>query len=191
MGKIIVATNMTLDGVIQDPTGDEDFELGGWFEDMSETDRAAWAKLETEEALAASALVFGARSYEWFARRWGGRAGAWGEQLQRLPKYVVSSGPIKTKWGPVTVLSGEPASDLKTVKEQVEGDILVYGSGQLLGTLFDNDLVDELRLFVFPTALGTGRRLFQDITSHQRLEQVLATSVGDGLLQLVYRAGRS
>jgi dihydrofolate reductase len=182
---------MTLDGVIQDPTGDEDFELGGWFEDMSETDRAAWAKLETEEALAASAMVFGARSYEWFSRRWAGREGAWGEQLQSLPKYVVTSSPIKTEWGPVTVLSGEPASDVTSVKEQVEGDILVYGSGQLLSTLFDNDLVDEVRLFVFPTALGTGRRLFQDISTQQRFEPMLATTIGDGLSHLVYQARQS
>jgi len=191
MGKIIVATNVTLDGVIQDPTGDEGFELGGWFEDMSDTDRAAWAKLETEEALAASAMVFGARSYEWFASRWAGRDGAWGERLQSLPKYVVSSSPITTEWGPVTVLGGVPAFDVRSVKEQVEGDILVYGSGQLLSTLFDNDLVDEVRLFVFPTALGTGRRLFQDISTQQRLELILATTIGDGLSHLVYRARRS
>ena len=84
-----------------------------------------------------------------------------------------------------------PAFDVRSVKEQVEGDILVYGSGQLLSTLFDNDLVDEVRLFVFPTALGTGRRLFQDITTQQRLELILATTIGDGLSHLVYRARRS
>lgn len=186
MGRIVVSTNMTLDGVIEDPTGDEGFVHGGWFEQMADTDRAAWAKIETEEALAASAMVFGARSYEWFASRWAGREGTWGERLQALPKYVVSRNPVETAWGDVSVLGGTPAGGVLSVKEAVDGDILVYGSGHLLGTLFENNLVDELRLFVFPAALGAGRRLFEEVGGAQRLELRRGERVGDDLIQLVY-----
>src|SRR4051794_20906667 len=154
MGKIVVATNMTLDGVIQDPTGDEGFALGGWFEEMTDTARGTWAKLETEEALTASAMMFGARSYEWFARRWAGRDGVWAERLEALPKYVVTSHPLKTPWGPAsTTGGGDPVIGVRSVKDTTDGAILVYGSGALLGTLFNHGLVDELRLFLFPTAL--------------------------------------
>ena len=187
MGRIIVATNMTLDGVIQDPTGDEEFALGGWFEEMTDLARGAWAKLETEEALAASAMLFGARSYEWFASRWSGRDGVWGQRLEGLPKYVVSSRPITTSWGPAhTTGGGDPVIGVRSIKETTEGEILVYGSGALLGTLFDNELVDELRLFVFPTALGSGRRLFEELTAKQRLTLTRSESLDGGIQHLVY-----
>ncbi|MDH2415231.1 dihydrofolate reductase family protein [Nocardioides sp. CER19] len=186
MGRLIVSTNMTLDGVVQDPTGEEGLAGGGWFEEMSASDRAVWAKHETEEALAASALLFGAHSYEWFARRWAGRAGVWGERLQELPKYVVSHRRTTTDWGPVTVLGGVPAVDVHALKGIVDGEVLVYGSGRLLGTLFDHGLVDELRLFVFPTALGAGRRLFEDVGT-QRLDLLTSEPLGDGVCRMVYR----
>jgi dihydrofolate reductase len=187
MGKIIVSTNMTLDGVVEDPTGDEGLAGGGWFEEMTGADRAAWAQHETEEALAASALLLGARSYEWFAHRWAGRTGVWGERLQGLPKYVVSGRRTTTEWGPVTVLGGVPAVDVRALKGIVEGEILVYGSGRLLGTLFDHALVDELRLFGFPTALGAGRRLFEEIGARQRLDLLSSEALGGGVYRLVYR----
>lgn len=186
MGRIVVSTNVTLDGVIEDPTGQEGFAHGGWFEQMADTDRAAWAKIETEEALAASALLFGARSYEWFATRWADREGTWGDRLRALPKYVVSRHPVQTAWGEVAVLGGTPAGGVRSIKEAVDGDVVVYGSGRLLGTLFDHDLVDELRLMLFPTALGTGRRLFEETGSPQRLTLSRCERVSDDLVQLVY-----
>jgi dihydrofolate reductase len=187
MGTIIVSTNMTLDGVVEDPTGEEGLAGGGWFEEMTESDREVWVKHETEEALAASAMLFGARSFAWFARRWDGRAGVWGERLQALPKYVVSSRPATATWGPVTVLGGLPSVDVRALKEVVDGEILVYGSYRLLGTLFEHGLVDEVRLFVFPAALGAGRRLFEEVGSRQSLDLLVDEALGDGVLRLVYR----
>jgi dihydrofolate reductase len=187
MGKIVVSTNMTLDGVVQDPTGDEGFALGGWFEEMTDTARGMWAKLETEEALAASAMLFGARSYEWFASRWAGRTGVWAERLEALPKYVVSSHPIKTAWGPAsTTGGGDPAVGVRSLKDTVDGEILVYGSGVLLETLFGQGLVDELRLFVFPTALGSGRRLFSGLGRRQRLALTRSSSLDGGIQHVAY-----
>jgi dihydrofolate reductase len=187
MGRIVATTNMTLDGVIQDPAGDEGFALGGWFEEMSDTARARWATLETDEALAASGLLFGARSYEWFASRWADREGVWAERLQALPKYVVSSHPITTEWGTAsTTGGGDPAVGVRSVKDTTEGDIVVYGSGSLLGTLFDEGLVEELRLFVFPTVLGSGQRLFAGLGSKQRLTPVRSESLDGGIQHLVY-----
>jgi dihydrofolate reductase len=187
MGTIVVATNMTLDTVIQDPTGDEGFALGGWFEEMTETARGTWAKFETEEALAASAMVFGGRSYEWFASRWSGRDGMWGERLEALPKHVVTSHAIQTSWGPASTTGGEnPVTAVRSIKDTTDGEILVYGSGMLLGTLFNHGLVDELRLFVFPTVLGAGRRLFEDVTVRQQLTHLRSESLDGGIHHVVY-----
>lgn len=186
----MATTNMTFDGVIQDPAGDEGFALGGWFDEMTDTARGTWAKLETEEALAASGLLFGARSYEWFASRWAGREGVWAERLQALPKYVVSSHPIATPWGPAsTTGGGDPALGVRSVKDTTDGDIVVYGSGSLLGTLFDEGLVDELRLFVFPTVLGSGQRLFAGLAGRQRLTLLRSESLDGGIQHLVYEVG--
>jgi dihydrofolate reductase len=187
MGKIVVVTNLTLDGVMQDPAGDEGFAFGGWFEQMTDTARGTWAKLETEEALAASALLFGARSYEWFAGRWAGRQGTWAERLTALPKYVVSRHPVETAWGSVhTTGGGDPAIGVRSIKDMTDGEIIVYGSGTLLGTLFNAGLVDELRLFVFPTALGSGRRLFEDVARKQQLTLTHSESLDGGIQHLVY-----
>ena len=187
MGELIVSTNMTLDGVIEDPTGEEGLAGGGWFGEMAEADWAVWAARATEEALAASALLLGARSYEWFAQRWAGRAGLWGERLQALPKYVVSRRRTTIDWGPVTVLGGVPAVDVRALKDLVDGDILVYGSGRLLGTLFDHGLVDELRLFVFPTVLGSGRRLFEEVATPHRLDLIASEALAGGVSRFDYR----
>lgn len=187
MGRIVATTNMTLDGVIQDPAGDEGFALGGWFDEMSDAARGMWAQLETEEALSASGLLFGARSYDWFARRWAGREGVWAERLQALPKYVVSAHPIATEWGPAsTTGGGDPAVGVRSIKDTTDGDIVVYGSGSLLRTLFDEGLVEELRLFVFPTVLGSGQRLFAELNSRQGLALVRSESLDGGIQHLVY-----
>lgn len=111
MGKIVVSTNVTLDGISQDPTGDEDFEFGGWFNQIPDADREAWVKAEFDEALSTDAVLLGGRSYEWFAERWVGREGAWGERLQSLPKYVVRSTDGRFDWGPTTVRSVAAEAD--------------------------------------------------------------------------------
>lgn len=187
MGKIVVTMNMTLDGVIEDPSGDEGFVHGGWFEEMTDAARGRWAKIEAEEALAASALLFGARSYEWFASRWAGREGVWAQRLEALPKYVVSRHRPATTWGPVHPTNGgDPEIGVRSLKDTTEGEIVVYGSGTLVRTLLDNGLVDELRLFVLPRVLGVGQRLFEGLTTAPRLTLARGESFDGGIQHLVY-----
>jgi dihydrofolate reductase len=191
MGRIVISTNVTLDGVSQDPTGDEGFIHGGWFEQMSASDREAWAKVEYEEALATSALLLGGRSYDWFAQRWVGRTGGWAERLTTLPKYVVRSTPGRSDWGPTTVLSGDLTRSLPELRATVDGDIVVYASYQLVRTLVDADLVDEVRLFVFPHIVGSGGRVFEDLAGALQLRVAEVNRVGEQLVQLVYQPVRA
>jgi dihydrofolate reductase len=191
MGKIVVSSNVTLDGVGQDPTGEEGLRFGGWFNRISPADREAWAKTEYEEALGAEALLLGARSYEWFARKWVGRTDAWGERLQTLPKYVVRSGEGRLDWGPTTVLSGDIPGNVARLAGALAGDIVVYGSYQLVRTLLEHELVDEVRLFVFPYVLGSGARLFSDLTAARQLHLADVGTVGTDLVHLTYRTVRA
>src|ERR1044072_5556402 len=150
MTAIVVTTNMTLDGVVQDPDGKEGFELGGWFARSGGKDLEAWAALETEEALGAEALLLGRRSDEWFAARWPSRSGEWADRLNGMPKYVVSSTDERPRWANATVLTGDVVPEVAKLKQGLQGEILVYASYQLGRTLIEADLVDELRLVVFP-----------------------------------------
>jgi dihydrofolate reductase len=186
MGKLIVSENMSLDGVVQDPTGDEGFEYGGWFAQVSDEDRAAWAQLELEEALTAEALLLGRRSDAWFASRWLPRSGEWADRLNSMPKYVLSSTLDKPRWSNSTVLRGDVVDEVSRLKQAVSGDIVVYGSVQLVHSLFENDLVDELRLMVFPIALGAGERLFSDIGASRPLRLVEVRRVGSDITFLTY-----
>ena len=186
MGKIVLSTNVTLDGIGQDPTGEEGFAFGGWFNQISDDDREVWAKTFYDEAMATDAILLGARSYEWFATRWVGRDGVWAERLASLPKYVVRSGAGRSDWGPTTVLDGDPAEAVSTVKERVDGHIAVYASYQLVRALVEHDLVDEVRLMVFPHVLGSGGRVFGDLTASKPLRLTDVTTVGAGLVQLRY-----
>jgi dihydrofolate reductase len=186
MGKLIVSENMSLDGVVQDPTGDEGFEHGGWFAQVSDEDRAAWAQLELEEALTAEALLLGRRSDAWFASRWLPRSGEWADRLNSMPKYVLSSTLDKPRWSNSTVLRGDVVDEVSRLKQAVSGDIVVYGSVQLVRSLFENDLVDELRLMVFPIALGAGERLFSDIGASRPLRLVEVRRVGSDITFLTY-----
>jgi dihydrofolate reductase len=186
MGRIVVSTNVTLDGISQDPTGDEGFELGGWFLEITESDLGAWRAAVHEEALQASALLLGGRTYEWFARRWVGRQGAAADRLAELPKHVVRSRDGRSDWGPTTVLTGDLAKAVAELKEGVSGDILVYASYELVHTLLDSALVDEVRLFVFPRALGSGGRLFRDLGRAVPLHLTEVTRLGDELVRLSY-----
>jgi dihydrofolate reductase len=160
MGRIIVSENVSLDGVVQDPTGDEGFRHGGWFGQIGDKDREEWAKVELDEARGTEALLLGRRSDEWFAARWAGRSGEWADRLNSLPKYVVSSTLGEPHWNNSTILKGEVVNEVSKLKQQLAGEIVVYASCQLVRTLMEHDLVDELRLMVYPVVLGAGERLF-------------------------------
>jgi dihydrofolate reductase len=190
MGKIVITTNISLDGVVQDPDGLEGFTLGGWFSQFGGKDLEEWAKVETAEALGADALLLGRRSDEWFATRWLTRSGAWADKLNAMPKYVVSSTLNDPKWSNSTVIEGDVAREVSKLKQEIIGEILVYASYQLVHTLIEHDLVDEFRLVIFPVVLGAGERLFGETTDRKPLRLVNTTTIGDGLAFVTYEAVR-
>ena len=187
MGKIVISTNVSFDGVVQDPDGLEGFRLGGWFGQFGGKDLEEWAKIEFDEALGTEALLLGRRTDEWFAARWSSRPGEWADRLNGLPKYVVSSTLQEPKWSNVTVLRGDVVSEVSKLKQELDGDIVVYASYQLGRTLIEHDLVDELRLFVYPVVLGAGQRLFGETSDKKPLRLVDTKTVGDGLTLLTYQ----
>ena len=186
MGKIIISENVSLDGVVQDPTGEEGFRLGGWFGHVGDRDREAWVKVELDEALSAGALLLGRRSDEWFATRWLSRSGEWADRLNSLPKYVVSSTLEEARWTNSTVLKGDVVGEVSKLKQEVAGDIVVYASTQLVHPLMEHDLVDELRLMIYPVVLGTGECLFGETSDKKPMRLVHAQTVGDSLAFLTY-----
>ena len=190
MGRIVISTNVSLDGVVQDPDGGEGFRLGGWFAQDGGKDVEEWAKVELEEALAMDALLLGRRSDEWFASRWQSRSGEWADRLNSVPKYVVSSTLEEPGWSNSTVLEGDVVDAVSKLKQELDGEIVVYASYQLARTLIEHDLVDELRLFVFPVVLGDGERLFGATTDKKSLRLLGNRTVGDGLAFLTYEMVR-
>jgi len=188
MGKIVVSENVSLDGVVQDPTGEEGFGRGGWFARVGNRDRQEWAKLELDEALGAEALLLGRRSYEFFAARWPSRSGEWADRLNSLPKYVVSSAlENPDAWNNSTVLKGDVMSEVSKLKQRVNGEIVVYASGRLMHTLMEHELVDELRLTIYPFVVGAGERLFGETGGIKRLRLIDTRTVGDNLAFLTYK----
>jgi dihydrofolate reductase len=167
MGKIVVSENMSLDGVVEDPSGEGGTRHGGWFTQFMGQDWEAWAELELAEARGAEALLMGRRSDEYFGTRSQTQSGEWLDRLNSLPKYVVSSTLEEPQWTNATVLRGEVISEVSKLKQQIDGEIVVYGSRPLVRTLIEHDLVDELRLTVFPVALGAGERLFGETSDKQ------------------------
>ena len=190
MGKIVISTNVSLDGVVQDPDGQEGFKLGGWFGQFGGKDLEAWAKVELEEALGAEALLLGRRSDEWFGTRWLSRSGEFADRLNSLPKYVVSSTLEHPRWSNSTVLKGDVVNEVSKLKQELDGEILVYASYQLVRTLIEHDLVDELRLVVFPVVLGAGERLFSETSDKKSLRLLHTRTVGNGLAFLTYQVVR-
>ena len=156
----------------------------------SETDREEWAKVELDEALGTEALLLGRRSYEWFAARWPSRSGELADRLNSLPKYVVSSTLEDPDWNNSTVLKGDVVNEVSKLKQELDGDIVVYASFQLVRTLIEHDLVDELRLMVFPVVLGAGERLFGETSDKKPMRLVDTRTVGDGLAYLTYEPVR-
>jgi dihydrofolate reductase len=159
MARIVISTNASLDGVVQDPDGAEGFERGGWFGRYGAGDLERWRELAEAEAFASTALLLGRRTDAWFAARWPAREGTFAERLNALPKYVVSSRPEPPAWRNAVVIGIDQVADLK---RRLDGDVLVYASYALSRALLDERLIDEVRLVVFPAIVGDGRRLFGD-----------------------------
>jgi dihydrofolate reductase len=186
MGKIVISTNASLDGIVQDPDGQEGFRLGGWFGQFGGKDLEAWTKVSLDEAQSTEALLLGRRSDEWFGTRWSSRPGEWADRLNGLPKYVVSSTLADPQWTNATVLRGDVVTEVSKLRQEIHGDIVVYASYELGHTLMEHDLVDELRLVVFPVVLGAGERLFGETTDKKAMRLVDTQTVGDGLARLTY-----
>ena len=186
MGKIVVSQNISLDGVVEDPSGEQGFRHGGWFLQFIGQDWEAWAEVELAEAQGAEALLLGRRSDEYFATRSPSQSGEWVDRLNSLPKYVVSSTLEEPKWTNATVLRGEVVSEVSKLKQQREGEIVVYASRPLVRTLMEHDLVDELRLTVFPVVVGAGERLFGETSDKKSFRLVDTKTIGDVLAHLTY-----
>ena len=188
MGTIVISENVSLDGVIQDPAGDEGFRVGGWVGLIKDSPQLA--KLALDEALGAEALLLGRRSYEWFAARWPSRSGELADRLNSMPKHVVSSTLEDPAWNNSTVLTGDVVDEVSKLKQEVDGELIVAGSFQLLRTLLEHDLVDELRLKVFPVVLGAGERLFGETSDKKPLRLIDTQTLDDGVAVLTYEAVR-
>jgi dihydrofolate reductase len=199
MGKIVISSSVTLDGVVQDPDGEEGFELGGWFHRfVTGKDLEDWAARETEELLGAETLLLGRRSGEWFASRMLSREGAdvrvsreWADRMNSIPKCVVSSTLEDPQWRDATILGGDAAKEISELKRKVDGEILVYGSYQLVRMLMEQNLADELRLVVFPVVLGTGLRIFRETSYIKPLHLVDTRKIGDGLAFYTYEVDKN
>ncbi|MET9913543.1 dihydrofolate reductase family protein [Streptomyces sp. NPDC006476] len=188
MGKIVMSgpQNVSLDGVVQDPDGQEGFELGGWFVQFGGKDLAEWNKVALEEALRAEAWLLGRKSYEFFGVRWQPRSGELADRLNSMPKYVVSSTLEEPGWNNSTVLKGDVVTEVSKLKQELDGEIIVPASYRLGRTLIEHDLVDEVRLVVFPVVLGTGERFFGEAGGKKAMRLVDTRTIGDGLAFLTY-----
>jgi dihydrofolate reductase len=191
MGKIVVSENVSLDGVVEDPTGEEGFRHGGWFLQIGDSDREQWAEVALDEARSAHALLLGRRSDEYFSSKWLSRSGELADQLNGLPKYVVSTTLDKPRWSNATVLGGDVPAEVWKLRQQLAGDIVVIGSIQLVRTLMAHDLADEFRLKVFPVVLGAGERLFGEASDKKPVRLVQTRALGDGLAYLTYERVRA
>jgi dihydrofolate reductase len=189
MGKIVISENVSLDGVVQDPAGDEGFSRGGWVGLIAA--REDVAKVVLDEALGAEALLWGRRTYEWLAAKWPSRSGALADRLNSLPKYVVSSTLEDPDWNNTTVLKGDVVNAVSKLKQELDGEIVVAGSFQLLHTLMEHDLVDELRLMVYPVVLGAGERLFGETSDKKPLRLLNARTIDGDLAYLTYELVRN
>ena len=186
MGRIVVTEFVSLDGVIEDPGGSEGSKHGGWTFKFSRGE--AGDKFKLDEALGAEALLLGRVTYEGFAAAWPSRSGdPFSDKFNSMPKYVLSSTLKKADWKNSTVLKGDAVEEVSKLKQRLDGDILVHGSAQLVQTLVAHDLVDELRLMVFPVILGSGKRLFGETSAMKPLHLVDSKTVGDGIAIQIYR----
>jgi dihydrofolate reductase len=184
VGKIVVTEFVSLDGVTEDPGGSEDFKYGGWSFEFSRGEEGD--KFKLDEALEADALLLGRVTYEGFAAAWPSREGEFADKFNTMPKYVVSSTLGEPEWTNTTVLRGDVAEEVTKLKQETEGDLVVHGSNQLVQALLEHDLVDELRLMIFPVVLGSGKRLWGETSERKTLRLRDSKTVGDGVLIVVY-----
>jgi dihydrofolate reductase len=178
--------NITLDGVVDDPDGAEGSRHGDWFRQFGGQDLEQWNQIALSEALAAEAWLLGRRSYEFFGARWQGRTGPLADRLNSLPKYIVSSKLVAPEWNNSKVLTGDAVSAVDRLKRELDGEIVIPASHRLGRTLIDHDLVDELRLVVFPVVLGEGERLFDSTIRNKPVRLIESATIGGGLLYLRY-----
>jgi len=184
VGRIVVTEFVSLDGVMEDPGGAEDFEHGGWtfkFERGAEGDA-----FKLNETLGSEALLLGRVTYEGFAAAWPSRDGDFADKFNTMPKYVVSSTLQSPEWSNSTVLGGDVPEEVSKLRQELGGEIVVHGSAQLAQTLIAHDLVDELRLMVFPVVLGSGKRLFGELSGPKRFRLKESSTVGEGIAILIY-----
>jgi dihydrofolate reductase len=183
MGRIVVTEFVSLDGVMEDPGGSESFRHGGW---TFRIDTGEGMTFKVDETMAADAQLLGRVTYEGFAEAWPTRDGEFADKFNAMPKHVVSSTLERPDWNNSTVLHGDLAAEVRRLKEEYAGDVVVHGSATLVQALLERDLVDELRLMVFPVVLGDGKRLFGETSDAKRLRLIDTKTVGDGVLILVY-----
>jgi dihydrofolate reductase len=188
MGRIVVTEFVSLDGVIQAPGGGEDFRHAGWSFEFNRGEEGD--KFKLDETMSAEALLLGRLTYEGFAAAWPSREGEFADKFNTMPKYVVSSTLEDAEWNNSTVLKGDVAEEVPKLRQEQDGDIVVHGSAQLVQTLLEHDLVDELRLMVFPVVLGTGKRLFGETSDKKPMRLVDSKMVGDGVAILTYEPAR-
>ncbi len=185
MGRIVVTEFITVDGVMEDPGGSEGTRHGGW---ALEIPRGDGEQFKLEETRGSEALLLGRRTYEGFAQAWPGQEGEFADKFNSMPKYVVSSTLTDPSWTNTTVLGGDLAAEVAELRRRHDGEVVVHGSARLARALLAADLVDELRLMVFPLLLGSGKRLFADDGDKQSLRLAESRAVGDGVVILVYRS---
>src|ERR687891_2258706 len=188
MGQIVISEFVSLDGVIEDPAGDEGFRLGGWVGEIKGREEADKVKLD--EALGTEALLLGRRSYEFFASRWPSRGGELADRLNSLPKYVVSSTLKDPDWNNSTVLKGDVVNEVSKLKQELNREVVVVASFQLVRTLMEHDLVDELRLKIYPVVLGAGERLFGETSDKKPMRLVDTRTVDGDIAFLTYERVR-
>jgi dihydrofolate reductase len=184
MGKIVITEFVSLDGVMEDPGGAEDFKHGGWTFQIQRGDEGDQFKVE--ETMNTEALLLGRKTYEGFADAWPGREGEFADRFNNMPKYVVSSTLKDPEWTNTTVLDGDFPDSVAKLRDELDGELVVHGSAQLAQGLIENGLVDELRLMVFPVVLGSGKRLFGDTSDKHSLKLTDSEFVGDGVAILTY-----
>ena len=187
MGKVVVSQFISVDGVVEDPGGSEQWERGGWAFKFDRGPEGDGFKLD--EVMASEALLLGRVTYEGFAEAWPSRTGEFADKFNGMPKYVASATLRDPAWNNTTVLGADVAAEVGRLKEELGGDILVNGSVQLVQTLVEHGLVDELRLMVFPTVLGAGKRLFGDTSEAAALRLVDSRPAGETMILIYAPAG--
>jgi dihydrofolate reductase len=184
MGKIVVTEFVSLDGVMEDPGGAEDYKYGGWTFQIDRGEEGD--KFKLDETMNTDALLLGRRTYEGFADAWPQRDGEFADKFNNMPKYVVSSTLKDPDWTNTTVLDGDLDESVRKLRDESDGDVVVHGSAQLVQGLLEDDLVDELRMMVFPVVLGSGKRLFGETSDKHSLKLTGSQLVGDGVAILTY-----